>query len=181
MATVGGAVGKARRRSLAYLRCLPFPWLFGGEHARRKPPFCWCEGLGEAELRKGGLRAWSDELHFVSVCRGRPLYGRVEVLGMQLTRMCSSLNGGIVARYWAWTVCTCSIRVFGNADCEVEKCAFPCYGGPCVTPPNLLLQIQVISTPTKLQGRQWRFLQRHHKRNVSMYVESTCSYWAVAN
>lgn len=75
MATVGGAVGNARRRFLAYLRCLPFPWLFGGEHARRKPPFCRCEGLGEAELRKGGLRARSDELHFVSVCRGRRCMG----------------------------------------------------------------------------------------------------------
>jgi hypothetical protein len=38
----------------------------------------------------------------------------IEELGMRLTRMCSSLNGGMAARYSGWTVCTCSIRVSGG-------------------------------------------------------------------
>jgi hypothetical protein len=40
-----------------------------------------------------------------------------------------------------------------STDCEVEKCAFPCYGRSVRHAPKIhFRKIQVISTPTKLQG-----------------------------
>ena len=83
-----------------------------------------------------------------------------EVLGLDSVHL-------LYPRVWRWVARSKKMRVP------------PAIEGPCATSPKI--HIQVISTPTKLQDRRWSFLQRDHKRNVSMYAASTCFYWAVAN